>query len=81
VTFGFRPSTPVDLASIATLCTRVLATPEQSPVFSREHMQWKYWDPRPNWPGSRSFMLFKHDPFSKRPTILPSPARDSGSTA
>ena len=60
-TLSFRASNREDAACIAELCGRVLAVPASSPVFSLEHMQWKYWDPWPSWPaGSRSYLLFRN---------------------
>jgi hypothetical protein len=71
VAFAFRSSSPADLASIAALCTRILAIPERSPVFSAEHMRWKYWDTWPSWQGSRSFMLFKNDALIAHAGVVP----------
>ena len=59
MSFEFRPSNPADSAAIAELCERVLKVPAGSPVFSRAHMQWKYWERHPGWEGSRSFLLLK----------------------
>jgi hypothetical protein len=71
VTFAFRPSNSTDAAAIVELCTRVLAVPEHSPVFSREHIQWKYWDPWPIWRGSRSFLLFEREQLIAHAGVVP----------
>jgi hypothetical protein len=71
VRFEFRPSNPGDAAVIAELCERVLAVPERSPVFSPQHMQWKYWDPWPTWHGSRSFLLFDRERAIAHAAVVP----------
>jgi hypothetical protein len=50
---GIRPSTPADAPAIVTLL-------EQSGLQSnleQQHLYWKYWQPRADWPGARSFVL------------------------
>ena len=67
----FRPSTPADGAAIAALCRRVLSVPDGSPMFTAEHMQWKYWDAWPGWSGSRSFVLTRDDRLIAHGAVVP----------
>jgi hypothetical protein len=48
-----RPSTPGDSAAIVALFAQAGLRPNTEP----EHLDWKYWRPRADWPGSRSFVL------------------------
>ena len=48
-----RPSTPDDGPAIVALMRSVGLEPHGGP----EHLRWKYWQARADWPGSRSFVL------------------------
>ncbi len=48
-----RPSTPEDGAAIVALMRQAGLCPHTAP----EHLDWKYWRERPDWPGPRSFVL------------------------
>src|SRR5207302_927716 len=47
------PSTPADAAAIVALLAQAGLRPHTEP----EHLDWKYWRPRSDWPGPRSFVL------------------------
>jgi hypothetical protein len=51
--FDFRPSTPADAPAIVRLCYEAGLRPR----FDPQHLPWKYWQPRADWPGPRSFVL------------------------
>jgi hypothetical protein len=64
---GIRPSTPADAPAIATLL-------EQSGLQSnleQQHFYWKYWQPRADWPGARSFVLVDGDQPIAHAAIIP----------
>jgi hypothetical protein len=67
----FRPSTPADAPQIAALCRRILDVPPHSPMFSAEHMDWKYWQPWASWPGSRSYVLAREGRIVAHVAVLP----------
>ena len=48
-----RPSTPADAAAIVALLTEVGLQPSRN----LQHLQWKYWHARADWPGPRSFVV------------------------
>ena len=48
-----RPSVPEDAPAIIELMRQAGLDPHVEP----EHLHWKYWRERPDWPGSRSFVL------------------------
>ena len=48
-----RPSVPEDGPAIIELMRQAGLDPHVEP----EHLHWKYWRERPDWPGSRSFVL------------------------
>src|SRR5438094_936966 len=50
---SIRPSTRADAAAIVALLAQAGLRPHTEP----EHLDWKYWRPRSDWPGPRSFVL------------------------
>jgi hypothetical protein len=48
-----RPSTPADVPAI----TELLAQAGLHPNMEPQDLHWKYWQPRADWPGPRSFVL------------------------
>ena len=53
----FRPSTPRDQKAIAEFLRRTFGSGADEPYTQAAHMRWKYWQPHPSWPSSRSFVL------------------------
>ena len=55
----FRATQPAEAAALSDFLGRMF--PQAAPSFLAEtHMAWKYWDARPDWTGSRSFVV-RHD--------------------
>jgi hypothetical protein len=48
-----RPSTPADVPAIVALLAQAGMRPNVEP----QNLHWKYWQPRADWPGPRSFVL------------------------
>jgi hypothetical protein len=53
MTRSFRPSTPADVPAVVGLFEEAGLRPNVEP----QDLQWKYWQPRADWPGPRSFVL------------------------
>jgi hypothetical protein len=53
----FRPAFPSDLPRITELLIRAFKSPPDAPYISPRLMQWKYWQPREDWAGPRSYVL------------------------
>jgi hypothetical protein len=53
----FRPTDPSDLERITELLTRAFKSPAHAPYVNPSLMKWKYWEPREDWAGPRSYVL------------------------
>jgi hypothetical protein len=62
-----RPSTAADIPSILGLFDEAGLHPN----FEPEHLQWKYWQPRADWPGPRSFVLTDGSGLSAHGAVIP----------
>ncbi len=54
---SFRPSTPDDRERVANFLQTVFGSNPNEPYLQPAHMQWKYWQARGEWQGSRSYLL------------------------
>jgi len=73
----FRPSSPADAAAIAAL----LRESGLNPVVRPEVEQWKYWQPRADWQGDRSYVLTDHGNVIAHGAIVPGVLTWSGERA
>jgi hypothetical protein len=64
---AFRPSIPADGAAIAAL----LDAAGLHPVVRPDVEQWKYWQPRADWSGDRSYVLTDHGSLIAHGAIIP----------
>jgi hypothetical protein len=71
VSSEFRASNPADGQQIAALAQRVLGVAPSNPMFTPEHMHWKYWRPWPDWSGARSFVLTRNGQIVAHAGVLP----------
>ncbi len=55
----FREASPADLSEIREFLARVFETGLTAPFLEPRLMHWKYFEPRPDWTGSRAFLLRK----------------------
>lgn len=53
----FRPTTPDDRPALSKLLADVFGSPPESSLLHPALMAWKYWDPRPDYPEPRSYVL------------------------
>jgi hypothetical protein len=69
-----RPSTPEDGPAIVTLMRSAGLQPHSDP----KHLYWKYWQERPDWSGSRSFVLTDGRDLLAHVAVLPEAIRYDG---
>jgi hypothetical protein len=62
-----RPSTPEDAPAILALFAEAGLRPNVRPP----ELHWKYWEPRADWPGPRSFVLTHHRELVAHSAIVP----------
>jgi len=53
----FRASTQADLPNISELLISAFDAPPAAPFLEPALLRWKYWDPREDWAGPRSYVL------------------------
>jgi len=63
----FRPSNPADAGAIAAL----LSAAGLNPVVRPDAEHWKYWQPRADWSGDRSYVLTDHGHVIAHGAIIP----------
>jgi len=54
---SFASTRPEELGKVLAYLFSTFHSPENDPNFSADAVRWKYFDPHPWWPGSRSFLL------------------------
>lgn len=57
----FRPTEPSDLPQIIDLLTRAFRSSVYAPYVDPAFMRWKYWEPREDWSGPRSYVLERNN--------------------
>ena len=53
----FRPTAPGDQPQITRLLTQAFGASPQSTLLDPRVMQWKYWEPRADWPHPRGYVM------------------------
>lgn len=66
-----RPSTPEDRPAIVALLRDAGLTPDVDPG----HLHWKYWQERPDWPGTCSFVLTDGEDILAHGAVIPGTLR------
>jgi hypothetical protein len=64
---SIRPTTPADASAMGALFAEVGLLPNLDP----EHLRWKYWQPRTDWPGPRSFVLASASELLAHGAVIP----------
>jgi hypothetical protein len=76
----FRPSTPADADRIQEFLSRTFQNGKSSPLWRSDVLDWKYWEPRPDWPGSRSYIVERDNVILAHGAAWPMPlSSNSGS--
>jgi hypothetical protein len=78
VTFELARTTPADAPVIARFLSQVFQLPPAAPLVDARHMFWKYWAPRPDWTGSRSFIARHGDIIAAHAAAWPVRIRAGG---
>ena len=74
----FRPTTQRDAAAIADFLRRVFQLRAGALLLDEKHMGWKYWNVRPDWEGSRSFIAQHHGAIVAHAALWPMRIRVPG---
>jgi len=68
---GFRTTNPADEPAIRSLLQEAHGVAPGHPMFEGRHLRWKYWEPRADWQGSRSYVLTRLDRIIAHAAIVP----------
>ncbi len=68
---GFRSTTIADEPAIRDLLQEAHGVAPGHPMFEGRHLQWKYWEPREDWQGSRSYVLTRDDRIVAHAAVVP----------
>jgi hypothetical protein len=68
---SFRPSTIADEPEIEALLHESLGLSAGHPMVERSHLHWKYWEPRADWPGSRSYVYLQGGQIVAHGAVVP----------
>ena len=68
---GFRSTNPTDESAIRALLQQAYGVASGHPMFEARHLRWKYWEPRADWQGSRSYVLTRQDRIIAHAAIVP----------
>jgi hypothetical protein len=72
---AFRATSPEDLERVRSFLCSVFRVGPDEPFVQRALMEWKYWRPRPDWSGSRSYVLERKDRLVAHGCAWPIPLR------
>ena len=67
----FRSTSPRDAGAISAFLQRVLAIGPEHPVIEPRHLHWKNWEERPEWSGSRGYIITKENEIVAHGTVVP----------
>jgi Acetyltransferase (GNAT) domain len=71
VSSSFRPSTVTDKTAIAALLRESLGLTPDHPMAAPSHVHWKYWEPREDWGGSRSYVYLRDGQIVAHGAVVP----------
>ena len=67
----FRSTSPRDAGAISAFMQRVLAIGPEHPVIEPRHLHWKNWEDRPEWSGSRGYIITRENEIVAHGTVVP----------
>lgn len=67
----FRETSPSDTPAIAEFLQRIFNGDPSLPITDPQHLHWKCWTPRSEWPGSRGYVMTKGDAIVAHGAVLP----------
>lgn len=67
----FRETSPQDMPAVAAFLQRIFDVSPGLPLTEARHLHWKCWEERPDWAGSRGFMLTREDQIVAHGTLVP----------
>lgn len=68
---GFRSTTVADESAILALLQAALGLAAEHPMIEHRLLYWKYWEPREDWQGSRSYVLTKDERIVAHGAVVP----------
>lgn len=71
MTPGFRNTSPEDAPAVSDFLQRIFDLQPGSPLIAPRHLHWKCWEPRPDWEGSRGYVLTKDGRIVAHGTVVP----------
>jgi hypothetical protein len=75
VSSNFRSSTTADEAAIVALLRESLGLAPGHPMVEHNHLHWKYWEPRADWAGSRSYVYLQDGQIVAHGAVIPNVCR------
>ena len=69
--FAFRQTAPGEALRVREFLAGVFGTASDAPSLQPDLIRWKYYDPRPDWPGSRSYVLEKDGAYVAHGCVWP----------
>jgi hypothetical protein len=78
VNITFRPTVRSDAAALSRFLTLFLGLDPGVSILDEKHMEWKYWTPRPDWEGSRSFVAQRDGAIIAHAAVWPVRVRVAG---
>jgi hypothetical protein len=67
----FRSTSPRDAGAISAFMQRILAIGPEHPVIEPQHLHWKNWEDRADWPGSRGYVITRESEIVAHGTVVP----------
>ena len=71
MTFRFRSTSPQDAPEVAAFLRRVFEADPGAPVIAPQHLYWKCWEERSDWPGSRGYVVTDDGVIVAHGTVVP----------
>jgi hypothetical protein len=68
---NFRSTTVADEPAIAALMRESLGLAPGHPMAESNHLHWKYWEPRADWAGSRSYVYLRNGQIVAHGAVVP----------